>query len=130
VARYLSLGWIDDLTATAARHPELAAAAAGTTMRVTQVVRDGPEGDVIYHLEVDGERVSFGPGPAGDENVRFVQDWETAVAVATGELNAQEAFVTGRILLTGDHELLLANQPLFAALEPLFADVRARTTYE
>ena len=33
------------------------------------------------------------------------QDWATAVAVATGELNAQEAFVTGRIRFAGDQQL-------------------------
>ena len=35
------------------------------------------------------------------------QDWDTAVAVATGELNAQEAFVNGHIRLFGDQQLLL-----------------------
>ena len=44
------------------------------------------------------------------------QDWDTAVAVATGELNAQEAFVTGRIRFQGDQQLLIESQPLFAAL--------------
>ena len=56
-------------------------------------------------------------------------DGPTAVAVATGQLNAQEAFVTGRILLTGDRELLMASLDVFAALDSVFNEVRARTDY-
>jgi putative sterol carrier protein len=58
------------------------------------------------------------------------QDWQTAVAVATGELNAQEAFVGGRIRLFGDQQKLLDAQPVFGALDTVFATVRDRTTYE
>ena len=49
-----------------------------------------------------------------------MQDWETAVAVATGELNAQEAFIGGRIRLTGDQQKLLDSQPVFRALDGVF----------
>ena len=53
----------------------------------------------------------------------------TAVAVATGELPAQEAFITGRILLTGDQQALLGAQPVFGALDQVFSVVRDRTEY-
>ncbi|MGB1610406.1 MAG: SCP2 sterol-binding domain-containing protein, partial [Ilumatobacteraceae bacterium] len=86
-------------------------------------------GDVAYHLGVADGTASFGAGPAEDEDVRMQQDWDTAVAVATGQLNAQEAFVTGRILLTGDRELLMASLDVFAALDSVFNEVRARTDY-
>ena len=56
------------------------------------------------------------------------QDWETAVAVATGELNAQEAFIGGHIRLFGDQQKLLESQPVFGALDAVFATVRERTT--
>ena len=96
---------------------------------VTQVVSDGPEGDVTYHLTVGDGAASFGAGPADPEDVKMQQDWDTAVAVATGELNAQEAFIGGRILLFGDQQKLLESQPVFGALEAVFATVRERTTY-
>jgi len=72
---------------------------------------------------------SFGAGPAHPEDVRMQQDWDTAVAVATGELNAQEAFIDGRILLTGDQQKLLESQPVFGALDAVFSSVRAETDY-
>ncbi len=128
--RYLSLDWIDALGAEVASSEAMRTLAAQITVGITQVVTDGPEGDVTYHLLLDDGRASFGAGPADPEDVRFVQDWETAVAVATGKLNAQEAFITGRIKLQGDQNKLIAAAPAFTELDTVFAAVRARTTYE
>jgi putative sterol carrier protein len=129
VVRYLSLEWIDALTAEVAGSEELGALAGEHTVGVTQVVTDGPEGTVIYHLQVGDGAARFGAGPADPEDVRFEQDWQTAVAVATGELNAQQAFITGRIRLYGDQQKLLASQPVFGALDRVFTTVRERTEY-
>jgi putative sterol carrier protein len=130
VARYLSLAWIDDLGAEVRASASVQAAAAGRTIGVTQVVTDGPEGEVTYHLQVDDGGVSFGAGPAEPEDVRLVQSWDTATAVATGALNAQEAFLRGRIRLTGDPTRLMEATGIFAALDEVFATVRERTVYE
>jgi putative sterol carrier protein len=127
--RYLSLDWIEAPTEEVAASPEMAEAATSHRVGVTQVVDAGPEGTVIYHLTVGDGTASFGPGPAIDEDVRFQQDWKAAVGVATGSLTAHEAFITGRIRLTGDHQVLLDNQPVFAALDTVFSRVRERTEY-
>jgi len=92
-------------------------------------VLGGPEGDVTYNLQVDRGNVNFGTGPADPEHVRMEQSWDTAVAVATGELNAQAAFVNGHIRLYGDQQRLLESQPIFGALDVVFDDVRQRTEY-
>ena len=96
---------------------------------MTQVVSDGPEGEVVYHLQVASGHARFGTGAAEPEHVRMEQSWDTAVAVATGELNAQSAFVNGHIRLFGDQQLLIDAQPVFGALDTVFNDVRARTEY-
>jgi putative sterol carrier protein len=96
---------------------------------VTQVVRSGPEGDVTYHLKVADGSATFGAGPCDPEDVRMEQEWQTAVDVATGELNAQAAFINGHIRLFGDQQRLLESQPVFGALDAVFSNVRARTDY-
>jgi SCP-2 sterol transfer family len=130
VIRYLSLEWIEALTAEVAGHTALQQLASSTDIGVTQVVTDGPEGNVVYHLQVGDGSAAFGPGAAYPEDVRFEQTWETAVAVATHKLNAQEAFINGRILLNGDQQKLMSNGAIFEALDSVFSVVRARTTYE
>jgi hypothetical protein len=127
--RYLSLDWIAELTRVVAADDALATLAATHEIGVTQVVSDGPEGDVTYHLQVADGAATFGAGVAQPEHVRMEQDWDTAVAVATGTLNAQEAFVNGHIRLFGDQQRLLDAQPVFGALDAVFTDVRERTEY-
>jgi putative sterol carrier protein len=130
MVRYLSLDWISALSDEVAASSHMREIAETHHIGVTQVVSDGPEGDVTYHLVVGDGQASFGAGPADPEDVKMEQDWETAVAVATGELNAQEAFVGGRIRLFGDQQKLLDSQPVFGALDTVFAAVREHTTYE
>jgi hypothetical protein len=129
VIRYLSLEWLEALTAEVAASAELQGLAAHHTIGVTQVVTDGPEGTVVYHLQVGDGMASFGAGSAFPEDVRMEQAWATATGVATGALNAQEAFIKGRILLTGNQQKLVESQPVFAALDSVFRTVRDRTEY-
>ena len=82
--RYLSLDWIDAVATAAADSAEVAEAAKQTEIGVTQVVTDGPEGTVVYSLQVEDGKFSFSAGPAYPEHVRFEQAWDTAVGVATG----------------------------------------------
>ena len=129
MVRYLSLEWIDALAHEVAGSTTLATLAATHTIGVTQVVTDGPEGDVTYHLQVADGAASFGAGAAQPEDVRMEQDWDTAVGVATGEVNAQDAFIGGRIRLIGDQSKLIESQPVFSALDAVFRSVRERTEY-
>lgn len=129
MVRYLSLAWIDALSHEVAESDELASLAATHSIAVTQVVTDGPEGDVTYHLRLGDGSASFGAGAADPSDLRMEQTWTTAKAVATGELSAQEAFLKGLIHLTGDQQKLIASQPVFAALDRVFTTVRADTEY-
>ena len=129
MVRYLSLAWIDALSQEVAKSSELAALAGTHEIGVTQVVTGGPEGDVTYHLRLGDGNASFGAGPADAEDVRMQQSWDTATAVAIGDLNAQEAFIKGLIKLSGNQQKLIESQPVFAALDAVFTTVREQTEY-
>ena len=128
--RYLSLDWIEAVASEAASNADVASAAARGDIGVTQVVTDGPEGTITYSLQVSDGRLRFAAGEADPEHVRFEQDWQTAVGVATGAMNAQEAFIQGRILLSGDQQKLMDNQAIFGAMNAVFDTVRDRTEYD
>jgi putative sterol carrier protein len=129
VVRYLSLAWIDALSQEVANSSELAALASDHKIGVTQIVTDGPEGNVTYHLRIGDGSAAFGAGPADAEDVCMEQSWATATAVASGDLNAQEAFIKGLIRLTGNQQKLIESQPVFAALDAVFTSVREQTEY-
>ncbi|MEK0444099.1 MAG: SCP2 sterol-binding domain-containing protein [Ilumatobacteraceae bacterium] len=126
--RYLSDEWISAVAHEVGADPAVAAAAVGHTVAITQVVTDSPFGEVTYHLVCADGRVHFGAGPAPSD-VTFRQSYDTAVAIARGELNAAESFITGKVRFSGNHETVIAAQPFFAALDSVFTRVRARTTF-
>jgi hypothetical protein len=129
VYRYLSLEWLDALSHEVARSDALRDLAGAHEIGVTQVVCGGPEGDVTYHLQLEDGGARFGAGAALPEDVRMEQDWDTAVAVATHRLGAHEAFIKGRIRLSGNQQKLIDAQPVFGALDGVFATVREHTEY-
>jgi putative sterol carrier protein len=128
--RYLSLEWIDALTEAVRSSEAMQRAAAECSIAVTQVVTGSPEGDITYHLQVANGTAAFGAGPAVDEDVRMVQDWDTAVGVAQKTVNPQDALIQGRIRLGGDPKTLMAAQPVFSALDAIFSEVSKRTVYD
>lgn len=128
--RYLSLDWINAMSQEIAASEQMRIAAQTHRISVTQVVSGGPEGDITYHLAVGDGEAALAAGPADPTDVRMEQDWNTAVAVATGQLNAGTAFLEGHIRMVGDEQLLLASQAVFAALDAVFTRVAARTVYE
>lgn len=128
--RYLSLDWIAAVNQHVAASESLAQLSHTHELAVTQVVTDGPEGQVVYHFRVGAGSAEFAPGPAPHEDVRLEQSWQTAVDVATETLPAQEAFINGLVRVTGNIQKLVDNQAVFAALDTAFNGVRADTEYE
>ena len=129
IIRYLSQEWIDAIADMVLASDTLQSLGKKHTFGLTQVVTSTPYGEVQYHLQSGNGSIEFAAGEANPENVRFVQDFATATAVATGKLNSQEAFINGHIRFSGDHQCLIDAQEVFALLDQVFSSVRARTDY-
>ena len=127
--RYLSLDWIDEIARRVAADSELQKLGSSHSIGITQVILESPDGTVIDHRQAGTGTVSFGAGPADPEDVRLEQEWFTAVDVATGEMTAEDAFITGCIRLSGNAPLLLECQAVFAGLDPIFSAVADQTDY-
>ena len=126
---YLSNEWINAVAEGIKLNNEIAAVARDNTISVTQTITGTPHGDITYHLESRDGKITFASGPATVSDIAFTQDWATAVGVATGKINAQEAFISGKIRFKGDHERVIATQPLFLALDLVFSAVNANTNF-
>jgi putative sterol carrier protein len=129
VARYLTPEWFDAAQRAIDHSSALAEAAAAVQVVVQQTVTDGPDGDVAYHVLVDGRAVQIVSGEATDPTVTFIESWATAGAIARGELSAQGAFMSGLIRVRGDLPKLVECGNALGDVDDALADVRAQTTY-
>jgi putative sterol carrier protein len=125
MVRFLSPEWIAALDAAARE----ATVPAGVRLIIQQVVTDGGDADVRYHLVVDGGRLEVRPGEAESADVTLVQTREVAAALSRGDLNAQQALEAGRLKLRGDIGHLAREGRALSAMEDVFAAVRAVTVY-
>lgn len=102
MSRYLSPEWLAELDQACRDGRRMPVPDAEAGFVIQQLVSDGPHGDVAYHLRIDHGAVSIHPGTAPEPTVTLSQDYETAAAVARGELSAQGAFMAGRVRVRGD----------------------------
>jgi hypothetical protein len=129
VARYLTPEWFEAAQRALERSSTRAPAADDVRVVVQQTVTDGPDGEVAYHVIVDGGRVRIVSGAADDPTVTFIETWDTASAISRGELSAQGAFMSGLIRVRGDLPRLVECGNAFGGVDDALAEVRAQTTY-
>jgi putative sterol carrier protein len=119
VKRFLTETWMADVVAAL----EATDAASGMSLRLQQTVTGGPSGDASFWTVFEDGKVSGGAGELADPDVTIFQDYETAVAIARGDLIAQAAFMQGKLKVTGNMGKLLQNQDAIAALGPAMSSI-------
>lgn len=92
-------------------------------------VTAAPGGKRTYALRFDAGGVALELGSQSDASASFSLDYETAAAIARGELSAQAAFMQGRLKLGGDVTVLLRQHALLDGIDDALAELRARTEY-
>jgi hypothetical protein len=128
VPEFLSDEWISSL----ARAVRDADASTLSPLTLEQVVRGVPgRGEVRYRLVAADGQLDVATAGAGENepDVSVTTDYATAVALARGDENAQQALAAGRLRLGGNLVLLAARADALVALDDLFAALRAETTY-
>ncbi|MCY4434831.1 MAG: hypothetical protein OXE45_14300 [bacterium] len=119
---YLSKEWIQE--ADAALRASGLCTEYGDRFAVEQRV-----GEVVFHMVFDGDGARVGAGSAVDPAVVLSQSRDTAVAIAQGELSAEEAVLNGLTVVDGNPLALLSHHSILARANDVFAEVRARTDW-
>jgi ubiquinone biosynthesis protein UbiJ len=125
MAQFLSAEWLSEL-ADALR--ETGPLASETRLLLGQVVTGTPAGEVAYTLLIGGGEPSEVRAGTNDAAVTLVEDYASAVALATGT-PAAELLSTGSVKVRGDAGALLRAQELLATVGPALAGVAASTEY-
>ena len=111
--KFLTKEWLDALTVALQAHEGFKGATATTELTLQFEVSDAPAGtEPVYLITLGGGSVQATAGPGASPDVTIVNTYETAVAVAKGELNTQMAFMTGKIKVSGNMTKLITNQAM------------------
>lgn len=122
--RYLSDEWLEAANAAvAAMHP---VAAASIAFEVADT--DSNESSDSYVLDLGPESVRYHRDLSQAELTLRVSR-STAIAIATGELSAQRAFLSGELQVAGDVRVLLGHTKAMAAIDDYLAPVREATDF-
>jgi putative sterol carrier protein len=129
VTQYLSEEWLDQAAAALAADPAMAAATAEVDLSIRYEVTGSPTGKTVYGIRMNHGSTLLEPGPAKDAQVSFAMDYDTAAAIAQGELSAQAAFMQGRLKLDGDVSVLIRQHSAIDGFSDALAPLREATTY-
>jgi putative sterol carrier protein len=109
MSKYLSQEWLDETRALAESQPERP----GASAQMQYVVTGGPDGDVRYYwILQDGKLLESALGDAPDADFTMTLTWDDSVKVAQGELDANAAFMQGRMKVAGNMAKLMTLMPL------------------
>ena len=128
MAKYLSQEWLDEGRKLAQEFPERP----GATARMQFAVTGAPEGDVKYYQVLDnGKILESTLGEDANADFTMTSSFDDSVKIQKGELDANAAFMQGRMKVAGDMSKFMALLPLTASPEykALQEEVRQITTF-
>jgi putative sterol carrier protein len=128
MAKWLSQEWHDETRKLAESQPERP----GASARMQYVITGGPDGDVKYYWILDNGKLADSQlGELPDAEVTLTQSYEDAKKIQQGELDANAAFMQGRVKVAGNMAKLMSLLPLTNSPEykALMAQVEEITQY-
>jgi putative sterol carrier protein len=123
--KYLSQEWMETAKSLAQDFPETP----GASVRMQQVVTGGPEGDVKYYTVIEnGKTVEQTLGEDPQAEVTLTNSYDDAVKIMKGELDANAAFMQGRVKVTGNMAKIMSLIPLTA--KPEYREIEEKLRLE
>ncbi len=121
MAKYLTQEWLDLQQELGASFPEKP----GASARMQSVVTGAPGGDAKYHTVIeDGKVLESSMGEDPDAEFTLTTAYDDSVRIAKGELDANAAFMQGKVKVTGNMGKLLTLMPLTQS--PEYKDISAK----
>jgi predicted lipid carrier protein YhbT len=128
MAKWLTQEWLDETKKMADGQPERP----GASARMQYVVTGGPDGDIKYYWVLEnGKILESQIGEMPDPEVTLTQSYDDAMKIQKGELDANAAFMQGRVKVTGNMAKLMSLLPLTNAPEykQLQTEIQAITEF-
>ena len=120
--KFLSEEWAEALKKELNENQAFRQAAAGKRATIQQVITDDGVETHYWITIVDGE-IDLGVGDVESEDAEITQSYDSAAALARGELSPVTAFLTGKLKVTGNMGLILGLQGALSQLPAAMAEI-------
>ena len=115
--KFLSEEWANEVTSRLNASDDFKKAASGQTAKLQQVVTDAPDGgEVKYYFKLEDGNAEVSLGELQDAEATISQNYETAVGITKQELNAQNAFMQGKLKISGNMMKIMQLQGVVNAM--------------
>ena len=114
MSKWLSQDWLDETRKMAEGQPERP----GASARMQYVVTGAPEGDIEYYWILENGKISESQlGHLDDAEVTLTTAYDDAMKIQKGELDANAAFMQGKVKVTGNMAKVMSLLPITNAPE-------------
>jgi putative sterol carrier protein len=121
--KFLSEEWASEITNALNSSEEFKSAASGQQAKLQQVVTDAPDGEAKYYFTLEGGTATVALGEVEGADATVTQNYETAAALSKQELNGQQAFMQGKIKVSGNMMKLMQLQGVLNSMAPAVKSV-------
>ncbi len=114
--KFLSQEWAEQISAALNSSTEFRSAAASKAMGLQQEVKDTPEGEIRYYFALEDGSASIALGELTNPDATVEQSYETAMAMSRGEIGASQAYMQGKLKISGNLMKLMQLQGVLGAM--------------
>ena len=109
MSKWLSQEWLDETRKMSESQPERP----GASARMQYVVTGAPDGDINYYWILEnGRLVEATLGKLDDAEVTLTTGYDDAVKIQKNELDANAAFMQGKVKVTGNMAKVMSLLPI------------------
>jgi putative sterol carrier protein len=109
MSKWLSQEWLDETRKMAEGQPERP----GASARMQYVVTGAPDGDIDYYWILENGKITESKlGRDADAEVTLTTAYPDALKIQKGELDANAAFMQGKVKVTGNMAKVMSLLPI------------------
>ena len=121
--KFLSDEWLSEVESRLNANDAFQSAAKGQSARLQNEVSGAPDGDKKYGFVLDGGKVQLVQGEIENAEATLSQNYETAVSMSKQEMTGQQAFMQGKVKITGNLMKMMQLQGVFGAMPTAVGDL-------